>query len=81
MAVVILIDYSCNYTSRDSNGPMSGVIILHPPSSDFGAPKGTHTPMTAGKCGVSDPVQQLRKGVHQITGRTFDHCLKNTEGP
>ena len=56
MTVVILIDYSCNYTSRDSNGPMSGVKILHPPS-DFGAPKGSHTPMTAGKCGISDPMQ------------------------
>ena len=32
--------------------------------------------MTAGRCGVLDPMQQLQKGVHQQTGRTLDHRLK-----
>ena len=81
MAVVILIDYSCNYTSRDSDGSMSGVKILHPPS-DFGAPKGSHTPTTAGKCGVSDPMQQLRKGVHQTNREDIGPLSKGTQrGP
>ena len=126
-----MIDYSCNYTSRESGGkgtchpsvedewvsqrighqklgthstspstqgvrhtqgqsgptpirdntkdpnPLGGVHLFsttpHPPS-DFGAPKGSHTSTTVGRCGVSDPVQQLVY-IRQ-NGRTLDHRLK-----
>ena len=45
--------------TEDSN-PLGDLHLLltspHPPS-DFGAPKRSHTPTTADRCGLSDPVQ------------------------
>ena len=54
--------------NTDDPNPLGGLHLFStssPPPSDFDAPKGSHTPTTAGRCGVSNPVQQLRKGVHR----------------
>ena len=143
-----MIDYSCNYTSWESNGPMSGVKIHtfrpnpgpssvnydleykagrlytckrwgkkelllvammvvphkvmcdneqacmcypgglhlfstspHPPL-DFGAPKGSHTPTTVGRCGASNPVRQRQKGVHRTNREDIGPLSKGTQkGP
>ena len=47
--------------------------------SDFGAPKGSHIPMTAGRCGVSNPVRQLQKGVHQTNREDTGPSSKETQ--
>ena len=53
----------CPTPSRDNtedSNPLGDLHLLltspHPPS-DFGAPKRSHTPTTADRCGVSDPMQ------------------------
>ena len=61
----------CPIPVRDNTedpNPFGGLHLfstLPHPSSDFGTAKGSHTHMTVGRCGVSDPVLQLRKGVHR----------------
>ena len=60
-AKVILLDVRhLSETIRRILTPFGGLHLFsispHPPS-DFGAPKRSHTPTTADRCGVSDPVQ------------------------